>query len=320
MKNKCKLTLGVNRLILLLIMVMSYLWSYFLLNYYTGGDQEFYVRLYEALKSAKINESLSLTTSHTGGGEPITALILWIGAYFEIEKNIYISILNVILITSLYKICIKYELKPVMVFLVLSNYYLMVLITSAERLKISYIFLFMGVLSTGKIRKIFFLSSPLSHLQNFLLIFSIIFSNQSDKISLFITKLKIQKQDLMNGVTLIFLGIVFLYYFEERIYAKLGVYLDDGGFEHLYKIIILMAISTYLTSNKIKFTLAFLPLIVGAIAIGGSRINMIAFTIVIYFLMKERKMDNIIVYLLMMYFSFKSIGFIYNVLVYGDGF
>lgn len=85
----------------LVIALAAFLFSYILLGYYSYGDQIFYKRLYEAFKTAHLSEVMGLGLLHVSGAEPITLHLLWVGAAVEIEKNIFISIFNAILIYCL---------------------------------------------------------------------------------------------------------------------------------------------------------------------------------------------------------------------------
>jgi hypothetical protein len=49
-------------------------------------------------------------------------------------------------------------------------------------------------------------------------------------------------------------------------------------------------------------------------------VNMIAVALVIYYLMEERRLYHPLVYLLMAYFSIKTIPFVNKIILYGDGF
>jgi len=110
-----------------------------LLSFYTKGDQVAYHKAYQALSYAKITDSVLVLQAYTSGYEPLTALILWVGASLRIDKNIYISIWNVFLLVGLFLLLRKYKLPSYVLTLFLTNFYVVTVMTAAERLKFSVI-------------------------------------------------------------------------------------------------------------------------------------------------------------------------------------
>jgi hypothetical protein len=90
--------------------------------------------LYEALYAANIEDVMPLSVRLTGGAEPLSDYIFWLGANLGIEKDIYISMLNIIFIVSLFLVARRSFVKMPMICLLLTNFYLVVLMTGEERL------------------------------------------------------------------------------------------------------------------------------------------------------------------------------------------
>lgn len=86
------------------------------------------------------------------------------------------------------------------------------------------------------------------------------------------------------------------------------------------KFFVLLTIGILISSNKFRMLLSLLPVFIALVIVGGDRINMIAFTMVFGILMYERRLKHPLFILLLTYFSVKSIGFIDNILLYGNGF
>ena len=300
---------------------LSFIASYHLLGLYTEGDQIVYHNLYQALNGSDIGDIVFLSTYHTGGAEPLSALIFWIGSNLGVEKNIYISFLNVILVASLFLLARKNHVKMPMILLLLSNFYILVLICTAERLKIAYIFLIIAMLFVGKVRIFLLACTPFAHLQSIILLSCVLLSylNPFSKLNLrfdFHTIVKNTRMLFFIGIIFTIVGL-FLY---EAISQKFENYADKYSALELLNVMILMIVAIYVTRRRSYMAFLILPLLPAIMLIGGSRVNMIAVTLVIYTLMKERRLDHPMIYFLMIYFSFKSIDFIERVLLTGQGF
>ena len=154
----------------LLVFIIVFLISYLLLGLYEYGDQVHYRKFYNDIKGYNFLEAYVMGYFYLTSFEPISIFILWSGSNLGIEKDIYISLLNSILAISVLRLCIIYEVKWYIITLLLSNYYLFVLYTGAERLKISFIIIvFSLIVSNRKVSNLIYLS-PLAHLQSMILI------------------------------------------------------------------------------------------------------------------------------------------------------
>ena len=85
----------------ILIALVIWLLSMFLLHFYVKGDQVVYSQLYDALASTKFAEVSATAYFYVTSVEPVSNYILWIGAIAGVPKNIYISSLNVLLIMAI---------------------------------------------------------------------------------------------------------------------------------------------------------------------------------------------------------------------------
>ncbi len=307
------------RMVIALIFI-SFFISYFLLSYYTGGDQVYYGNFYAALYGSNIEDAVSLSITYTGGGEPLTALILWIGANLGIEKIVYISLFNIILTLSLFLLARKNQVKPPMIFLLLTNFYFFVLLTSAERLKMAYIFTIIAMLFVGKVRLFLLTCSPFAHFQNFILIACVVLARFEEDIKNLIFNFRISKKSIMMLIGLVMGSVPIVFFSLEAVSGKFEAYTYLASVSELVNIMLLAPIAIYVSRKRLRMILVLLPLFPLIMLIGSIRINMIAVTLVIYFLMIERRIHHPLIYLIMTYFSVKTIGYVYRILTAGDGF
>jgi hypothetical protein len=309
-----------TKLMTIALIPIAFTLSYYLLSYYTNGDQIPYHRFYTALYGANIGDVMLLAYHHVSSREPLSTVILWIGSNLGIEKNIYISLLNVILIVSLFLLARRYHVKRFMICLLLTNFYVVVLMTGAERLKISYIILILASLFAGKVRLLFLTISPLAHLQSFILLSGVVLSSFEGFIKNLIFRSRLTKRALKLQTFVFILGGTLVYFMFDSIWSKGIIYIQKFSPFGLIKIGILFMIALYVTRKRFRMFLLFLPSITAVAILGGNRVNMIPFTLVIYYLMEERRLHHPLIYLLMAYFSIKTIPFIQRVILYGDGF
>jgi hypothetical protein len=193
--------------------------------------------------------------------------------------------------------------------------------TGAERLKISYIFLILAALFTGRVRLLLLSISPLAHLQSILVLISVVTAFFEGFIKKLIFRFSVSKRAIRSLLLLSGVVVIFGYFLSEGVLRKAMDY--ASGDILLFELVnagILSLIALYVSHKRLQMFLILFPLIPAIAILGGARVNMIAFTLVIYYLMVERRLHHPLIYLLMMYFSIKTITFINGIFLYGDGF
>ena len=301
-----------------------FFFSLILLKYYILGDQQHYISLYETFNVTSLDRLMIVFYENVRGTEPISGILLWIGSNLGIDKNIYISFWNAILIFIFYLILKKYNAPWYIIFLLSFNFYLIVLFTGAERLKFCYILIMLGLFSGGKTGIFLILLSPLAHLQGLLFLPSLFLIKYHNNIRNFIHNLKIKKKDIKFIFLLIFIFYIFFYFFyESSIYDKLMFYIkytEGLWLRDSLKILVFFILSLLVTKKYFLMTSVTLPLFIAALFIGGFRINMILFSVYIYIFLTEEKIKHPISLIIIFYFYIKSIFFIKNIFYYNDGF
>ena len=298
----------------LLVFIIVFLISYLLLGLYEYGDQVHYTKFYNDIKGYSFLEAYVMGYLYLTSFEPISIFILWSGSNLGIEKDIYISLLNSILAISVLRLCIIYEVKWYIIILLLSNYYLFVLYTGAERLKISFIIIvFSLIVSSRKVSNLIYLS-PLAHLQSIILIVPKLLSD-------------FQKSNLKRISSLfrnIFLFGIFasiIFFLKDGLIEKFSEYYSSSwNFLEIIQLLILMTVYFIITKKLKESLLIFIPLFFIAIILGNERVNMIGFVLATFLLMRNYKLNHPLYILLLFYFVVKSYFFINNIIFYGDGF
>lgn len=319
------------RIITLIIFVPLFaLYSYWLVVPTVYGDAESYQSLYDALSKASFHEVRELGVFYVSSNE-LTPYIIWIGAKLGIAKNIYITFFNIILLCGILFFVINRKISFSIIFftiLMVTNFYVVVLMTSAERLKFAYIFLILAALSKGRMKTILFLSSITMHFQSILLVSGQLVYLYSRKIkeTLLGKSSERQKGSILKILILIALVTVSYIYFKNGILVKADVALErsSNSISELAQLFLLFIASIILLKKKFETCIMFLFYSMAILLIGGSRVNMIVYTSVVYIILSEGALNRFTVravpfYLIAIYLSFKSIGYIERTFIQGHG-
>ena len=288
---------------------------------YQQGDQFFYRALYEYLGDADFSEIPFAQIRFTGSAEPLYGILMWLGSNAGIDKDIFIAFVNTFFCLAVFNLLLRRSANFLFVVLLFSNYYFLVLLTSAERLKFSYIILVLAITSSSKIIATFFvLVSPLFHFQSLLTLVAS-FTGYASHIRMF-RIVKIRSILIFTLLSSIFFGcaILFIRMFYSDLKNKLMAYSGSGNVFDMAGIALLIIVAFFVFSRKMESFL-FLSTCAGfAYFLGSGRVNMIATMIFIHLVIIAERTKHPLVLVLMTYFSFKSVGYVLRIYSTGSGF
>jgi len=295
--------------------------SFILLYFNTEGDQVHYWRFYTALQYAAASDVMLLALGYVSSTEPITAFTLWLGAIAGIDKNIYISFFNTLLVMGVILLLRREKAKWYIYIFILTNFYLIVLLTTAERLKFAYLLFVYAALVSGKIKFFILALSPFAHLQALILLASLVSAEYLKSFINLLVKFRIRKKLVILFAFMALAAAAIGLKLGEGVFAKAAIYIAGGGglFE-LKNLIILLLIGIIAARDRFRMVAAMIPILVAAFLLGGERVNMIGVSVLMYLLLIEGRLSHPAMILLQIYFSLKSVFFIHNIFVYGDGF
>ena len=326
--NETSYKISKKTLYFIIFLPVFFIISLILLKNYIYGDQEHYIALYEQFKIIDYNDVRLVAYRTVSSKEIISPYLLWIGAQIGLSKNIFISILNTIFLIGIFLMLKKYNCPWYIYFLVLFNFYFIVLITAAERLKIAYILITYAVVFRGKIGAFFLILSPFAHLQSiFFLIFGVFFKIfeyfQKHKNNFLLSK---NFYKLALGLLLL---ILFIYlYLKDPILYKSQKYLTQNliseiiinKYKKIIPFLILLIITLLFSKNRLKYFSCLSLMIIPTLLLEGSRVNMISYTMFFYIMMIENRLKHEFNILILIYLALKSIPFIKNIFINGSGF
>lgn len=310
-----------NYIYILITIIIIYIVSLSLLNSYTKGDQTSYRIYYERINGAKMYEIQEIARTTIGSYEPFSWILFWAASNLNIEKNVFVSFLNIILLLGIILFLQKYQPAWYIYPLFITNFYVVVMMTSAERLKVAYIILILSFYVKSKWKYIMLLLSPFAHLQSIIFIITTYISSISTQLKKIITNKTITKRIASISFILIFLFLGIVTLLQDGIVNKYNSYSTDRlRITELINIFILLSISLYVIRDKFLVIITSIPLIIAILLVGGQRVNMIAVTIYLGLFVINRKTSHPLVLLLLFYFSLKTIPFVQNIYTLNDGF
>lgn len=306
-------------------LILSILFGY-LFSFYVGGDQAAYIQFSEVVKGVSIQELSRLSLSVIGSMDYVYNLIIFAGVNLGFNHFLLISVVNSIFVGLCIYLLRKYEAPFFSYILLFSNYYILVLLFSSERLKFAIIFLLALIISSRK--KILFMTlAILSHVQIVILLPGMISRYLGPlinrNIALFFGRLKIQGSFIgLVFATAIVVAIMILIFPFERTMQKAVGYLiaTDASVIDFLKIGFLGLFSMFVLKNPSIFFHHLVWMIPAIFLIGGSRIYILMVLLIFVLHHLDGGRNKVIFNTFMVFFSVKSVPFILNIISYGDGF
>ena len=312
-----------SKLYPILYALLAFAISLYVAPYYILGDQQHYRGLYKNcfFDSMSLEAQMYCYSQSIGSSEPVYFFLLKIVQPF-FDKDLFVSIANALMMYLIARITFReYAVvwhRNLFMFFILSNYYIIVLMLAAERLKFAFIFLLLAAFCSKRIFKaVFIMLSLLCHTQMMILISSFLMKNV-----LYI------KMALYKKIGLLVIGgfgmVAALFVLKDHI---IGKYESISSVENITEspvyavvkssiFIIFAAIST----RRIDPLIFGSPLILSAYFLGSSRIVIMTFLVYIVYVISIKKKMDILMFLSLAYCSYKSIGFIYNTIQNGSGY
>jgi hypothetical protein len=299
--------------------VFVFLISLVLLPYYTNGDLSSYKKVYEALPNFGLMEGLSFYTRNLNSSQEFIHFILsWIASRF-IDKDLFIALSNATLAYVAMGLLRKWNTSIIVAyFIVLANFYLWVLYLPAERLKFGFIFLILSVMYLDKSKRFYAFTTLalISHIQVLVIYGSIVFRflvKQAGK--------AFQTGRMARSVLFVIpFMLIFPLLIGNQVLTKFEAYYDERPLFELAKITVLLLLALRYSTKKNETVAVFFVLFVAVFLVGGDRLNMLGYFAFLYYALQFRGGWNFGVLTTSMYFTYRSAGFLVNVIQHGDGF
>lgn len=315
-----KLILPINKNIIVYfcVAIFIFLVTFFVGSKYVNGDQVHYRDLYLNISELGLSDAYKYYTSRIDSLEFVHFFIIWCTSpYFE--KDIVMALANVALAHVWLKLFQKWGASLyIAVFLVVTNYYLVAMYFSAERLKFACIFIGLSFLYFDKPKRLYLFSflALITHAQAIVVYVVVIFREMLSVALRFVSKGRISKINLF----ILFSSLIPVILIFEQLVSKFNSYYTGiRGIDESMRVFIFFALSIWYARSKWKeVTLIYFPLILIVFLVGGDRVNIIGYFVFIYYALKIRGGKNIGIFITSIYFLYGSVGYVLNVLEYGN--
>ena len=293
---------------------------YYISVIYSGGDQISYHDAYYSMNNGMVQNYLKYNLL-LGSFEFVHFLTISAASQF-FEKNIFFTFINFIfLISGIYAVS-KNTLRPywLICILFLSNYYVHVLLFSAERLKLGFLFFFLAMIfhKTTYKKYFFIIMSILTHFSLIGLYAALSTKPTIDSLKRFFR---------YGRIPLIFFPLTILIilatiYIAEPILIKIIAYKEDyGGLSNVIQLSSLILLGyIYAKNNKSQLLIFLFVIMLMAFFVGDSRLNMFGILYFQYHFLKYERIFSIPFILLSIYVFYKLIDFYIFTFLYGDAF
>lgn len=301
------------------IAIFFFFVSLYIYPLYTSGDVLVYRAFYEEVADLSFPEAFFLYQNALGTSEPGYFLLVKLLEEF-IQKDMLMSILNGALIYSLLTWSSRHRVSWIAVALLSLNFYLLVLLFPAERLKLAILLLMISVNAHGLRKPVFAAFAFLSHTQTALLIVNWITLKVTPVVRHLIAG-KLKKGSWKILAPLLLCGLM-LVPMAQHMLSKFDSYGEtSGGLSELLKPAIFIALTLVYSPGKRLNALAMhLPVAIAAILVGGNRTVIFSYFIFLNYALQYKRGLNLGVLITSIYFLLQGIEFLQNIFTYGNGF
>jgi hypothetical protein len=295
-----------------------FLVSLLVFPFFQGGDQLAYRGFYQEVSGLNLFDAFDFYRGQLGTVEPFYFLFVYVLSPV-FEKDMLLSLANFSLVYFVNLWLIRNKVNFFVYLLLVPNFYLVVLLFSAERLKFALLFFLMGLACRGYFRGLLFGFSVFAHIQVLMLV---LVSRAKTAVMVIdgLIRGRLSRGFFVLLATLFFLPVVFFVFYDHLTY-KLTYYLSAGGVYSMIKPLFFMFASIYYArGGKSEAFLASLPLVLISFFVGSDRVVIFSYFVFMYYGLRFNGGLNFLVLLSGAYFAFKGIDFIYRIFEFGDGF
>jgi hypothetical protein len=315
----------INRYSLVTVFVVAWVigMSLLLLPYYINGDQAVYISVYDQLSTLNFSDGFVYYSTFLAVSEVIHFLVVWSTSVNGIDKNLVMAVSNALLALYLMKLFKKWDVCLWIGAVIAStNFYMLVMYFPAERLKFGFLFLVISMLfyNEKKYFLTFSIMAILAHVETVILYASFLFAKTSQSVIRYRGSVRLSYWIIPMAA----LFVTFLAYLADHIVYKFTFYYEATIARNdpmdLVRIILFMFLTIFYSRKRIDAVMQFIPLIIAALLIGAERINMLGYLVFLYHGLQYKRGRNLGVILTMIYFTFKSVGFVLEFIEIGHGF
>ncbi|TXY51719.1 hypothetical protein [Vibrio cholerae] len=299
-----------------------FIFSIIFSNMYYSGDQIAYGYFYDNVSKFSFLDAVAFYKNSLDSQEPLYFILVYLFSSL-FDKNFLFSVLNALLASSIYLLLKKINVSKFIIAMLGCNFYLYVLFFSAERLKVSFLFLVLSFLFDNKIlSRLSILLSILTHVQTLLLILLA----QYKRFDNFLFRIKRLRLGYLNSdfITLISVFILTCLFtmvmWGHLSHKAMHYYSNMSSVSAIIKPLIFTLISIPYAKNKYQALFVGGTVMLVSIFFGSERLVIFSYLVFLYYALSYNNGFNFWVVLTSAYFSVKGIMFLMSIYYFGDGF
>jgi len=307
-----KYIISKNTIYTIFTVICSFILTIVISPWHYGGDQIVYQKVYSNVNGLDLREALAYYSGQIASVEITHFVYIFIFSNLNIDKIYAMAFANSILGFLVVKLWIRHFKGSLPgLFFIITNYYILALFFTLERLKFGIIFILLAALTYNNIKKfLLVILSIISHLS--LVVVAVL----SIPLALNKNSFKLSYKYIFNITLLSIFSIGGFNYFESQINQKIPAYILVTDIQEMLfsgiKTTIFMVLS-YLVVGRISLRMLaiYLPLIAMSIIVEPARINLFAYLFFLYFctLNYKKIKTKIILSFSLLYYSIS--GFVY---------
>ncbi|MGL5759486.1 hypothetical protein [Plesiomonas sp.] len=289
---------------------------------YYAGDQIAYSNFYNNASSFSFSDAVVFYKNSLDSQEPLYFLLVYTLSDF-FSKNILFSIINAVFVSSVYFLLRRMEVSKLIVGLFGFNFYLYVLMFSAERLKLSFLFLVVALIVRNKsFSKLLIFLSVFTHVQTLILVTI----TQYKRFDNFLFKMRrLFRGYWSNSFTVLILFFISMCLFVLLMWGHLShkvvyYYNNMSGLSEIVKPLVFTLISLPYAKNRYQALFAGGTIMLLSVFLGGERLVIFSYFVFLYYGLNYKRGLNFWVVLTSTYFSVKGFIFLMSIYHFGDGF
>lgn len=302
--------------------------SIFFAPLHFAGDQGPYTGVYAAIYNISLVDAYYTYGSFIGSKEPTHFLLIWVASQLGIDKNLLMALVNGLLAYVLMRLFNRLGVSFIVASLIcFTNFYLIVLYFSSERLKFGVIIFIISLLLNKNIKKFYLISSLaiFSHIQLIIIYAALLIPRLSPITSINFLSIKYKKG---RALYLKFFSIsifAFLIYqlIGDHIVSKYVYYSTQqsgkNGIVSFLQVFAIFSLTFLYTKKYLEVVLGYFPIIVSIFLLGADNVNIFAYTLFMSYALPYKKGLNFGVLFTSAYFFIKSFDFVIKTIQTGQG-
>lgn len=316
--NGFGLYVNFGRIISLVVALVVFLISIVFGPGYQYGDQAHYREIYAEIGGRDFFDAYSHYSLGLSSSEIVHFFLSWVASTIGVEKDLFISGFNGLFAFYVMRLFSRWKVNLIVSsFIVLTNFYFLVIFFSAERLKFGVFFVVLSLLFIERKRFFFFFSllAFFSHVQVLIIYASIFLGYFSNVCRRGLTFAILRNLFVISIFSL--LSVLFMY---DHLVSKFAAYHRAQEPFDFFRMAIFFIMSFYYAKNRPQVVFVFIPMALAVFLVGDERVNLMGYFVFLYYALPVAKGINIAVISTSIYFAYFGLRFMNNISKYGTGF